>query len=62
MPTLSPEDDPLQWWKVEARLPILATLAQKYLYVAPVCPLNVYLARQVVILLVIYKLIYLLLM
>ena len=61
MPTLSLEDDPLQWWKVEARLPIQATLAQKYLYVAPVCPLNVYLARQV-ILLVIYELIYLLLM
>ena len=34
MPTLSPEDDPLQWWKVEAkRLPILATLARKYLCV-----------------------------
>ena len=62
MPTLSPEDDPLQWWKVEAkRLPILATLARKYLYVAPVCRLSVYLARQVT-LLVIYELVYLLLM
>ena len=32
MPTISPEDDPLLWWKMEAkRLPILATLARKYL-------------------------------
>ena len=31
---LSPDGDPLQWWKTEAkRLPILATLARKYLCV-----------------------------
>ena len=32
--SLSPDGDPLQWWKTEAkRLPILATLARKYLCV-----------------------------
>jgi hypothetical protein len=32
LPTLGVEDDPLKWWKAEARrLPLLATLARKYL-------------------------------
>ena len=64
MPTLSPEDDHLQWWKVEAkRLPIYwqLLLENTCVYVAPVCRLNVYLARQVT-LVVIYELVYLLLM
>ena len=52
--TLTPEDD-LQWWKMEAkRLPILATLAQKYL---SVCGTSVP-SEQLFILLVFYELVY----